>query len=384
MYAFFAYAFYYFNILAHHLRLFWYKFYPARQGPDKVQSYPCRPSLSIRYVSTPRAMSPFLLTARKRAARRHSLTVSSIFFPPAHASVPAKLPTLFTIHGGGFIVGNPEGTDAWNHDFAHRHSVLVVALAYRKAPVWPFPCAIHDIEALLLAVLADTSLPIDASRVAMLGWSAGGNLALSVASLPSIHGSNSGNHPRVHAVIPVYPVIDFTVSGASKLRARQYKPLPGLRGTKTDLLLPVSLVFNWAYLRGVQDVPGILRNPLLSPSFVPREQLPPFVFFIGCELDMLAMESLRKASQLAGRPPPDDDAVVGRSDIGTPGELILDDERFSFETRTENSSYRWLLVPDVAHAFDQSSTTASDARQKRDQCQAAISDWLFAGPFARK
>ncbi|EFX02341.1 alpha beta hydrolase fold protein [Grosmannia clavigera kw1407] len=356
LYASAAYAIYGLNILAHHIQIIWYKVGPARKGPDEVRSYPCRPSLSVR-----------------------------VFFPSKHVSASAKLPTLFTIHGGGFVIGNPEDSDVWNYDFAHRHSMLVVALDYRKAPVWPFPCAIHDVEALALAVLTDTSLPIDASRVAMLGWSAGGNLALAVASLPSMKGSiDNASRPRIHAVVPIYPVIDFSVPRASKLRARQYKPLPGMRGHRTDLLRPMAPVFDWAYIRGVKDVSGILRNSLLSPAYLSREELPPFVFFIACELDMLSMESLRKVSQLAGRPQPDDDAVVGCGEIGKPDELILNDERFSFETRTESSSYRWLLVPDSTHGFDQAFANSTDALQKLELSQAVIAEWLLSGPFAEK
>ncbi len=119
----------------------------------------------------------------------------SIFFPKSYdQTYPQTLPTLFTIHGGGFCIGHSRDDDEWNRRFANKQKTLVISLNYSKSPQHPFPTALHDIEALLLAALADESLPIDrskrpntsVSRTAILGFTEGGNLALSVAQLPSI------------------------------------------------------------------------------------------------------------------------------------------------------------------------------------------------------
>jgi poly(3-hydroxybutyrate) depolymerase len=63
-----------------------------------------------------------------------------------------------------------------NERFASMHNVLVIELNYRKAPAHPFPTALYDLEALMLAVFDDESLPIDKGRIAVGGFSAGGNL----------------------------------------------------------------------------------------------------------------------------------------------------------------------------------------------------------------
>jgi acetyl esterase/lipase len=120
----------------------------------------------------------------------------------------ATLPTLFTIHGGGFCIGHQRDDDEWNRAFANTQSVLVISLNYSKAPAHPFPTGLHDLEALLLAALADTSLPIDrttdgpTSRTAILGFSAGANLALSV-SRTSTHPTYLPTYPPTH--LPTYP-----------------------------------------------------------------------------------------------------------------------------------------------------------------------------------
>lgn len=271
--------------------------------------------------------------------------------------------------------------DAWCHDFVRENGpTLVVALAYRKAPMHPFPTAVHDVEALIHAVLDDAALPVDHSRVAVCGWSAGGNLALSVASLPSLQG-------RVHTVVPIYPVTDFSVPGPEKVLRRHYKPtLAGVRGQDVDLLQAIMPVFNWSYLPS-GATPADLAAPLLSPRFLPRESLPPYVFIVAAELDLLSYEAWQTACALAGRPLPTA-SHVGASEVHPPNQLILDDERFAFETRTATSSYRWLLVPDALHGFDMSlaqqlrgNQPPDDGAVKRAACMHLINDWLFSGPF---
>ncbi|CAK7212168.1 hypothetical protein SCUCBS95973_001350 [Sporothrix curviconia] len=353
-----GYALYTLNILAHYGRqakaLVWL---PEKQ-PDLIKTYPCRPSLSVHF-----------------------------FYPPSYdrAAGPAKqkLPTLLTIHGGGFVLGNPEDTDAWNYDFVRENAqqpTFVVALNYRKGPVHPFPVPIHDLEAITLAVLADTSLPIDLTQVALAGWSAGGNLALSLSSLPSIK-------ERISAVVPVYPVTDFSIQSSSKVLHRQYKSaMPGFRGMAVDFLSRISAVFNWAYLpSGFRNED--LKMPLLSPAYLPKESIPPYVFIVAAELDMLSHEAWGMACKLAGRPPPAQ-PVSGSPEIHPPHALILNDERFTFEERTPTSSYKWLLVPDTIHAFDMSyvqnfkmDPMYQDAMAKRRICMSMMHEWLFSGPF---
>ena len=126
---------------------------------------------------------PDPVTQRPQANR-----ACSIFFPSSYDPTSAAvLPSLFTVHGGGFCIGHQRDDDEWNRAFADAHGVLVISLNYAKAPAAPFPTAPRDVEALLLAALADASLPIDrttdgpTTRTAIAGFSAGGNLALAVS-----------------------------------------------------------------------------------------------------------------------------------------------------------------------------------------------------------
>jgi acetyl esterase/lipase len=277
-----------------------------------------------------------------------STTTYSIFFPKNYDQTsPQSLPVLFIIHGGGFCIGNPRDDDVLNERFASMHNVLVVELNYRKAPAYPFPTATYDVEALMCAVFDDESLPIDRSRVAVGGFSAGGNLAMSVCQLPSIR-----DKIKPAAAVAVYPVLDQTIHTSEKLKMRYYKPEleSGIRANTSDYLASWSPTFRWSYIPVGHD----LRDPLLSPFFASRSDLPPHVFLVGAELDHLAHEAWRMASKLAGRAVPAVTEVVGQRGPAQDNEaLILDDDRFAFERVDAGGrqSVRWLLVPDEVHGF---------------------------------
>jgi acetyl esterase/lipase len=267
-----------------------------------------------------------------------------IFFPASYDQTsPQTLPGLFTIHGGGFCLGTSDEDDEWNRLFADTQNILVISLEYSKAPWAPWPAALHEVESLFLAAIDDESLPIDMSRTAIAGFSAGGNLALALCQLDSIK-----KHPRAapRAVIPIYPPLDFTVTPISKKNGRPYKKgqLSGIRGQERDYIMDFADVFDWAYIPYGTN----MRNPLICPIFSKREDLPKHVCLVAAELDFLAFESWKLACKLANKPIPG--TMAGRQEVAKTQELELQDERFHWESK--ETGVKWLLVPDVIHAFD--------------------------------
>ncbi|KUJ13063.1 alpha/beta-hydrolase [Mollisia scopiformis] len=326
------------------------------------------------------ASSEFKPDAIKTYKTRPSLPIS-VFIPATYSakSSTAALPTLFTIHGGGFTIGDPADDNKWNRTFANTHDVLVIALNYSKAPIHPYPAAIYDIEALILAILADDSLPIEKSKCAIAGFSAGGNLSLAVCQLEGVkNGFKKHGSDGFRAVIPVYPGLDRTITRDFKATQRYYKPsLSPNRNTAKDFLLPLGKTFDWSYIPIGQN----LRDPLLSPIFAPRNALPPHMFFIACELDLSCHDAWRMSSRMAGRPEPSMDQKCGREEPGKEGELELVDERFAWEVKKEG--VRWLLIPDVVHGFDRmppsmlgDATTVQDAEVKNTKVIKEIGEWL--------
>jgi acetyl esterase/lipase len=209
------------------------------------------------------------------------------------------------------------------------------------------------------------------------GWSAGGNLALSVSMMPALR-------RRIRAAVPIYPVVDFATPHEAKARARRYKPaLGGFRGNTTDFLSGLASVFDWSYVPAHQS----LEDPLLSPAFAEAADLPPGVFIVACELDMLADEAWRMARALVGRPLNDEGGAAGQEACAPEGQLVLDSERFAFEERTGRGSCRWLLVPDTIHGFDQmppfvkDEACRRDAKAKTAAVQKEVAAWLFREAF---
>ncbi|KAG0647835.1 Arylesterase [Hyphodiscus hymeniophilus] len=349
--------------------------FPTGNEPDISKSYKTRAHLPVKCVLPPYRSTYLLETMKSR------LTITSIFIPVTYSakSSTENLPTLFTIHGGGFTVGNPDDDNKWNRMFADTHEVLVIALNYSKAPFYPFPTGIHDLEALIMAFLADDSLPIDRSQCSIAGFSAGGNLALAVTQMKDVktafkqHGSTG-----FKAVIPLYPGLDRTVTRDYKATLRQYKAgLSPNRNSTTDSLHGSGKAFDWSYIPVGQD----LRDPLVSPIYAPRETLPPHIFLIACELDLSSHDAWRMACRLAGREEPSMDEKPGREECGETGKLELLDEKFAWEALERG--VRWLLVPDVVHGFDHlpplllgDETSVRDAEMKNIKVIEEVGHWL--------
>lgn len=52
--------------------------------------------------------------------------------------------TLFRMHGGGWTTGGHGMEEAENLYLAAKHEVVLVSVAYRLAPEWPFPTGPRD------------------------------------------------------------------------------------------------------------------------------------------------------------------------------------------------------------------------------------------------
>ena len=290
----------------------------SKNQPDRVTYYPERPNLEVR-----------------------------IFFPPGHSSKAEgrnKLPTYLNIHGGGFALCDPIVDDDFCDTLARKYGFLVVSMAYSLAPLHPFPTPVHDIRALITAILSDSTLPIDASRVFLGGFSAGGNLSLAAAQDPTISS-------KLRGIIPIYPVVDF--SGKYK---GQIKDSPD--GQK-DMLARSGAWFTWGYINPGQDK----TDPLLSTIYADRATLPQKMFFIGAEFDVLCWEAWCMARLLAG------DKVDGKA---TGKEMI--------EEEWQQGGIKWKMVRGQRHGFTHAKEGDAGKEKKRlevtDELWAEMADWL--------
>ena len=104
-----------------------------------------------------------------------------VHFHRAATTAPGA-PAICFLHGGGWAVGDLDSHDPPCRVLAQDTGAVVMAVDYRLAPEHPYPAAIDDCVA-AYAWLAGHSgeLGLDATRLAIMGDSAGGNLAALMA-----------------------------------------------------------------------------------------------------------------------------------------------------------------------------------------------------------
>jgi triacylglycerol lipase len=105
-----------------------------------------------------------------------------IYTPTGNPGQPK--PVYLHIHGGGYVLGNPEINDGINRPTASELQCVVVSVDYRLAPETRFPHSLEDCYAALQWLYANAEeLAIDRSRIAIVGESAGGGHAAALAIL---------------------------------------------------------------------------------------------------------------------------------------------------------------------------------------------------------
>ena len=206
---------------------------------------------------------------------------NNIFLPPSWKNGDPPLPLLIDIHGGGFTIGTPTLDNADNYHLAS-YGICVVSIGYRLAPGHKFPGPVHDVALLIDAVLNDLDLPVDKTKVAIAGYSAGGNLALAAPQLNNLH-------TRIKGVVAYYPATD---TGRPMLKRLQTAVAPNNR---KDVLISMSPMFHWAYFPKNVD----LDDPLLAPLKADRRVVCEKVYLLGCERDLLCTEAEETAEAYA-------------------------------------------------------------------------------------
>ncbi|EKT4465284.1 alpha/beta hydrolase [Pseudomonas putida] len=112
-----------------------------------------------------------------RDLKRVQLPPLRLFYP-ARPAPPGGWPTVLFLHGGGWMLGGLDSHAFFCAELVTRLGLLVVAVDYRLAPEHPFPAALEDSLAAWHALRNGlVGEPVDCARMAVVGDSAGGNLA---------------------------------------------------------------------------------------------------------------------------------------------------------------------------------------------------------------
>src|SRR5712692_6001019 len=177
---------------------------------------------------------------------------------------------ILYLHGGGHVAGKP----ALYRDFIWRIAAAgrarVVIIEHRLAPEHPFPAALDDAVTAYRALLADGA---DPRRMAVMGESAGGGLALGMLLRLRDEGT------RLPAVaVALSPWTDLALTGASIRRNAKADPM--IRSEEGPRLAN-------CYLAGADP-----RTPYASPLYGDPAGLPPTLIQVGSD-EVLLDDSVR-------------------------------------------------------------------------------------------
>ena len=141
---------------------------------------------------------------------------------PKDASVGSTgLPLILYVHGGGWVIADLDVYDASPRAVANAAGAIVVSTHYRQGPEHRFPAAHDDTLAAYRWVLDNgASLGGDPRRIALVGESAGGNMAANIA----IQARDRQWQAPLHQVL-IYPVANNDMDSPSYRENAEAKPL---------------------------------------------------------------------------------------------------------------------------------------------------------------
>ena len=179
----------------------------------------------------------FTVDMRDAANLAPVLSTEDVTYPAAEGDRAARIyrpdvegpvPTILFIHGGGYVIGDIDTHDDHARLICDEVGAVVYSIDYRLAPENPFPAGHLDCVAAFTHVVDIVGeLGGDASRIAVAGDSAGGNLSAGVAVAARDLGL------PLKAQLLLYPSTDFLDSESHPSRVENAE---GFFLTAADML----------------------------------------------------------------------------------------------------------------------------------------------------
>lgn len=180
-------------------------------------------------------------------------------------------PVIVYYHGGGWVIANLDTYNASAEGLANQAEAIVVSVAYRQAPEHKFPTAHNDSYAAYeWTVKNAASIKGDVKRIAVVGESAGGNLATAV----SMMARDKGLQLPIHEVL-VYPIAGYDFTTPSYKASDSFAPLS-------------SGLMKWFFDKYLNS-PADGKSPMISLVSANLKGLPPTTI-IAAQYDPLMSE----------------------------------------------------------------------------------------------
>ena len=206
--------------------------------------------------------------------------VLRLYYPEGVSAPTQGLPLYLHLHGGGFASGDLDTLDRWKREIATQAGIVTAGLSYALSPEARYPTALDQVVGAVrwLHEQAD-ALGLDASRLALGGESAGGNLTL--AALVRLR---DAGQPLIRTAAVIYGMLS-----ARQDTHAQRELGDGRFGLSTDKL-------DWFWRQYVSDA-AQLQDPGVAPLYANIDDLPPLALQ-AAELDPLLDDTLDLAERL--------------------------------------------------------------------------------------
>jgi acetyl esterase len=193
------------------------------------------------------------------------------------------LPVILYLHGGGWILGSWITHDLLTRRLAVGANAAVVFVEYSRAPEAKYPVQIEQCYAAARWITEQgAGGGFDATRIAVAGDSAGGNMSTVLALMAKRRGGVELVHQSLY-----YPMTDANAEGSESLRRFKDGPYGSAEG----------LAWFWnSYLTGDQSRNDILVSPLQA-TLADLEGLPPALVIVD-ENDLLRDQGEAYADKL--------------------------------------------------------------------------------------
>lgn len=190
-------------------------------------------------------------------------------------------PAVYFVHSGGMIIGEVEDFDNILHHYVAKTGVPFLSVEYRLSPEVRYPKALQDVYAGLVWLHQHAAeLGVETSRIAVMGESAGGNLAAAVC----IYAREKGG-PSISKQLLIYPMLDDHSVQAEKTTAQYHTWRDVDNETGWDAYLGPGV-------RGTDNVPATASPSRLADA----TGLPPVYIEVG-ELDLFRDENVAYANK---------------------------------------------------------------------------------------
>jgi acetyl esterase/lipase len=202
-----------------------------------------------------------------------------------------RRPGILYLHGGGLIIGSAVQGDPLCRRLADELGAVAVSVGYRLPPEHPYPAPLDDCYAALQWLAAQPD--VDPARIAVIGLSAGGGLAASLALLARDRGEVA-----LAGQVLSYPMLDDRTDESAAAHPRMLRLW---NGPSNRLGWGMYLGAGKALAQGADPAAGPLDAATLEHAVPARRTdlsgLPPAWIGVGT-LDLFHAEDIEYARRL--------------------------------------------------------------------------------------